>query len=61
MVDMGRIEAELSVSFLLGEVNKCMYIVGVKSIIAPLFVMANNGDSIKVCILPQKWGKFFDR
>jgi len=51
------LEAEFSASFLLGEVNQYLYIVDVKSIIAPLFMVANASDSTKVCMLPQKNGK----
>ena len=55
-------EKEFSETFLLGDVNQCLYIVDVKSIIAPFFVVANENDPSMICMLPQKkWGKFFDR
>ena len=51
-----------SQTFLLGDVNQCLYIVDVKSIIEPLFVVANENDPTMICMLPQKkWGKFFDK
>ena len=48
---MDTLESEFSETFLLGDVNQCLYIVDVKSIIATM-----------ICMLPKKkWGKFFDR
>ena len=37
---MDTLETEFSQIFLLGDMNQCLYIVDVKSIIAPLFVVA---------------------
>ena len=39
---MDTLETEFSETFLLGDVNQCLYIVDVKFIIAPLFVVANE-------------------
>ena len=59
---MDTLESEFSETFLLGDVNQCLYIVDVKTIIAPLFVVANENDLTMICMLPKKkWGKFFDR
>lgn len=48
------LESEFSETFLLGDVNQCLYIVDVKSIIAPLFVVANENDPTMICMLPKK-------
>jgi len=59
---MDTMEKEFSAIFLLGDVSQCLYIVDGKSIIAPMFVVANENDPTMICRLPQKkWGKFFDR
>jgi len=59
---MDTMEKEFSETFLLGDVNQCLYIVDVKSIIAPLFAVANENDPTMICMLSQKkWGKLFYR
>ena len=59
---MDTMEKEFSAVFLLGDVSQCLYIVDVKSMIAPIFVVTNEYDPTIICMLPQKrWGKYFDR
>ena len=53
---MDTLESKFSETFLLSDVNQCLYIVDVKSIIAPLFVEANENDPTMICMLPQKNG-----
>ena len=56
------LKKKFAASFVLGDVGSCLYIVDVKCIIAPLFVLCNENESTKVCMLPfEKWNRFFDR
>jgi len=43
-------------------VSDSLYIVDVKCIIAPLFVVWNQSETTRVCMLPfGKWNRFFDK
>jgi hypothetical protein len=59
------LEKEFVLSFKLGDVMNCVYIVKVEVIHGPLFVFKSYGasgdNSIKLfCTLPQKkWGQYF--
>ena len=56
------LEEEFAASFKLGGVGDCLYLVDVKCIIAPLFVLCNEHEPTKVCMLPfGKWNRFFDK
>ena len=59
---MDALEKEFAASFVLGDVGDGIYIVDVKYIIAPLFVVCNENETTKVCILPfGEWNRFFDK
>ena len=61
-LSLDALEEEFAASFVLGDVGDCLYIVDVKCIIAPLFVVCNENETTKVCMLPfGKWNRFFDK
>ena len=51
-LSLDTLEEEFAASFEQVDVGDCLYIVGVKCIIAPLFVLYNENESTKVCMLP---------
>jgi len=56
------LEEEFAASFVLGDECDCLYIVDVKCIIVSLFVVCNEHETTKVCMLPfGKWNCFFDK
>ena len=61
-LSMNALEKEFAATFVLGDVGNSLYIVDVKCIIAPLFVLCNGHEIKKVCMLPfGKWNMFFDQ
>ena len=55
------LEKEFAATFVLGDVGAYLYIVDVKCIITPLFVVWNETETARVCMLPfGKWSRFFD-
>ena len=45
-------EKEFAATFVWGDVGNSLYIVDVKCIIAPLFVVWNESETGRVCMLP---------
>ena len=61
-LSLDALEKEFAASFVLGDVCECLYSVDVKCIIAPFFVVCNENETTKVCMLPfGKWNRFFDK
>ena len=61
-LSMNALEKEFAATFVLGDVGNSLYIVDVKCIIAPLFVVWNENETDRVCMLPfGKWNRFFDK
>ena len=61
-LSLDTLEEEFAASFVLGDVRDYLYTVDVKCIILPLFVLCNENESTKGCMLPfGKWSRFFDR
>ena len=61
-LSMNALEKEFAATFVLGDVGNSLYIVDVKCIIAPLFVVWNENETERVCMLPfGKWNRFFDK
>ena len=61
-LSLDTLEEEFVTTFVLGDVGDCLYIVDMKCIIVPLFVLCNETETTKVCMLPfGKWNSFFDK
>jgi len=61
-LSLDTLEEEFAAPFELGDVGDCLYIVDVKCIIAPLFVLCNGNETTKVCMLPHGiWNRFCDK
>ena len=61
-MSLDTLEKAFAAPFELGHVGGCLYIVDVKCIIAPLFVVCNENETTKVCMLPfGKRNRFFDK
>ena len=59
---MDALEKQFAAPFALGDVGDSLYIVDVKCIIAPLFVVWNESETTRECMLPfGKWNRFFDK
>ena len=57
-----QLEENFVMGFELGELNECVYIVGIASILDPLFVlqdMGNHGSRYIVSLPYRKWGRYF--
>lgn len=62
-VSLNDLDTNFVMSFKLGDVSKCLYIVKIEAIHGPLFVFDNVGsdeEDKKFCTLPlRRWGEFF--
>jgi hypothetical protein len=62
-VSLNDLDTNFVMSFKLGDISKCLYIVKIEAIHGPLFVFDNVGsdeEDKKFCTLPLKrWGEFF--
>ena len=58
-VPLHKMEKEFTTKFELGDIRKCLYVVDIKTILLPLFVLEDGIDNI--CSLPYgKWDSYFN-